>query len=105
MLWPTFTWAQSNNPNSRDPEPQRHKSYHPAQKRSSKKTYNLNAEFDQLVVEYQQRMKRNVKKYKKLSRKLKKPKYSDPSYFGHKRKPKIRKTRKRKFCQECEIVH
>ena len=61
--------------------------------------------FDQKVREYEERMVANVKKYKKIERLMKKPQYSDPSYFGHKRKPKKRGPGKRKFCKECEIVH
>jgi len=61
--------------------------------------------YDNLIVEYEERMKANVKKYKVMARKMKKPQYSDPSYFGHKRKPKKRAVGKRKYCDECEIVH
>lgn len=61
--------------------------------------------YDQLVVEYEERMIANVKKYKKMERIMEKPQYSDPSYFGHKRKPKKRAVGKRKYCKECEIVH
>jgi hypothetical protein len=61
--------------------------------------------YDNLIVEYEERMKANVHKYKVMARKMKKPQYSDPSYFGHKRKPKKRAVGKRKFCKECEIVH
>ena len=61
--------------------------------------------YDNLIVEYEERMKANVHKYKVMARKMKKPQYSDPSYFGHKRKPKKRPVGKRKFCKECEIVH
>lgn len=61
--------------------------------------------FDRKIKEYKIRMKANVKKHKKEARLMKKPQYSDPSYFGHKRKPKKRPPGKRKFCKECEIVH
>ena len=61
--------------------------------------------YDQLIVEYEKRMKTNVRKHKVIARKMKKPQYSDHSYFGHKRKPKKRPVGKRKFCKECEIVH
>ena len=57
------------------------------------------------VQEYQQRMKKNAKKYNKIERQKDKPQYSDPTYFGHKRKPKKRPVGKRKFCKECGIVH
>jgi hypothetical protein len=65
--------------------------------------YNLY--YDRLIVEYEERMKENVRKYRKIARLMKKPQYSDPSYFGHKRKPKKRPVGKRKYCKECEIVH
>jgi len=61
--------------------------------------------YERLIVEYEQRMKANVKKYEVMARKMEKPQYSDPLYFGHKRKPKIRPVGKRKYCKECEIVH
>ena len=47
----------------------------------------------------------NKKKYKKRAKLSKKPQFSDPSYFGHKRKPKKRPPGKKKFCKACEIVH
>ena len=61
--------------------------------------------YEQLVVDYQKRMKANVKRRDVIARKMEKPQYSEFSYFGHKRKPKIRPVGKRKFCKECEIVH
>ena len=61
--------------------------------------------YDRLIEEYEHRMVDNVKKYKVMARKMQKPQYSDPSYFGHKRKPKKREVGKRKYCKECEIVH
>ena len=61
--------------------------------------------YDRLIVEYQKRMKANVKKYKVMAREMEKPQYSDPLYFGHKRKPKKRPVGKRKYCKECDIVH
>ncbi len=70
-----------------------------------KKSPSLNQTFDAKVEEFEKRLIANAKKYKKMERAMKKPQYSDPSYFGHKRKPKIRKVGKRKFCKECGIVH
>ena len=69
------------------------------------KNHPINLYYDRLIVEYEERMIANVKKYKVMARKMKKPQYSDPSYFGHKRKPKKRAVGKRKYCKECEIVH
>ena len=74
------------------------------QKDNGKKfTYDIY--YDQLIVEYQDRMIANVKKYQKLAKEMKKPQYSEHAYFGHKRLPKKRRLGKRKFCKECEIVH
>lgn len=55
--------------------------------------------------EFQDRMEANTKRDRKMRRKMKKPQYSDPLYFGHKNKPKKREPGKRKFCKECGIVH
>lgn len=60
---------------------------------------------DDLVKESQERMEANAKRYKKEAKMAEKPQYSDPSYFGHKKKPKKRPVGKRKFCKECGIVH
>ncbi len=73
-------------------------------KDKKKVTYN-NLDFDKKVEEYEVRMEANVKKQKKIAKEMEKPQYSDPSYFGHKKKPKKRKPGKRKFCKECELVH
>ncbi len=61
--------------------------------------------YDQKIEEYHARMKENAKEYKKMSREMKKPQYSDPSYFGHKNPPKKRDVGKKKFCKVCELVH
>lgn len=58
-----------------------------------------------LVKEFEERMEANAKRYKKEAKLAEKPQYSDPSYFGHKKKPKKRKLSKRKLCKECGIVH
>ncbi|MFQ3213975.1 MAG: hypothetical protein ACJAT1_001674 [Marivirga sp.] len=97
--------ASSLNPESNLPGPQQYNK--PAQerflfffKRKSKLNWG-----DQLIAEYKERMKDNAKAAKKKARKMEKPQYSDPSYFGHKRKPKKRPPGKMKFCEECGIKH
>lgn len=75
-------------------------------KDKKKKTkYSLSKDFDNKVVEYEKRMKDNVKKNKKIAKEMKKPQYSDPTYFGHKKKPKKRPPGKKKFCKECGMYH
>lgn len=65
----------------------------------------FNKIMDRKIVEFSKRMKANAKTDKVMARKMKKPQYSDPLYFGHKRKPIKRPVGKRKFCKECHIVH
>lgn len=60
---------------------------------------------DDLVKEFEDRVEANAKRRKKEAKLAEKPQYSDPSYFGHKKKPKKRPVGKRKFCKECGIVH
>ncbi len=60
---------------------------------------------DQLVDEYEDRMKQNAKDAKKKDKEMEKPQYSDFTYFGHKKKPKKRPPHKMKFCKECGIRH
>jgi len=55
--------------------------------------------------EYVARMKRTVKMIRKNERLMKKPQYSNPMYFGHKRPPKKHKPSKMRFCTECGIRH
>lgn len=74
-------------------------------KKKKKGTHSLAGEYDKKVEEYQQRMEANAKKYKKMSKEMEKPQYSDPSYFGHKKKPKKRPPGKKKFCKECGMYH
>lgn len=71
-----------------------------------KKRENARLNWDeQLRKEWEQRMEANAKKYKKRAKEMEKPQYSDPLYFGHKRKPKKRPPGKKKYCSECGIVH
>jgi hypothetical protein len=54
---------------------------------------------------YYERMEK-LERAKEKEEKIKaKPQYSDPMYFGHKRKPKKSKPGKMKFCKECGIRH
>ncbi len=54
---------------------------------------------------YYDRMAEVGKAQRKAEKEMLKPQYSDPTYFGHKRKPKKRPPHKMKFCKECEIRH
>jgi hypothetical protein len=73
-------------------------------KRKSK-TSSIQVYYDKKIEEYRTRMKENAKRYRKMAKEMKKPQYSDPTYFGHKNPPKKRPPGKKKFCKVCEIVH
>lgn len=72
-------------------------------KKQLDKTYA--AYFNRLVGEYEDRMVANVKKRNELAKEYSKPQYSDPSYFGHKKKPKKRRNGKKRKCKECLMWH
>ena len=65
----------------------------------------FNEIMDSKIIEFHKRLKANAKNDRVIARKMQKPKYADPLYFGHKRKPVKRPIGKRKFCKECHIVH
>lgn len=74
-------------------------------KRKKPKKNSLSYKLDHSVEEYHKLMKKNKKKYAKREKGMKKPQYSDHTYFGHKKQPKKRAIGKRKMCKECGIVH
>lgn len=48
----------------------------------------------------------NAKRNNKIAEEMaSNPRYNDPSYFGHKHKPKKHRPGKKKYCKECGIVH
>jgi hypothetical protein len=67
-------------------------------KSGRKVTYNARDKF-------YDRMETVAKENRKAEKELKKPQYSDPSYFGHKRPPKRRPAGKLKYCKECGLRH
>ena len=105
-------WSQDNSRGEETsrksiPQPYLKKEKATISKRKYKKTYayKFNRHHDKLIEEFYERRKKLRKKYRRITRIMKKPQYSDFSYFGHKRKPKIREVGKRRFCDECGIVH
>ncbi len=60
---------------------------------------------DQKIKEYEDRQEANAKRYREQAKEMEKPKYSDPAYFGHNKKPKKRAPGKKKFCKQCGIKH
>ncbi|GJM59864.1 hypothetical protein [Persicobacter diffluens] len=73
--------------------------------KKAQKDGKLSNSFDQAVIEAKERQKQNAIKRARMEEEMKKPQYSDPSYFGHKKKPKKRPPGKKKYCKECEMYH
>ena len=73
--------------------------------KKKKAKHSISKSFDKKVEEYEKRMVKNAKKNEKMAKEMKKPQYSDPTYFGHKKKPKKRPAGKKKFCKECQMYH
>lgn len=108
----TTSYGQSTDP------PKEENSFAPAQdqpsaiqrktmKKKGKKSRRslFNKRMDKKIKEFDKRMAANARQNRKEARLALQPKYSDPSYFGHKRKPKKRPPGKRKFCKECSLTH
>lgn len=74
-------------------------------KKRNAKSSSINVYYDKKIDEYKARMKANSDRYRKMAKEMKKPQYSDPTYFGHKNPPKKRPVGKKKFCKVCELVH
>jgi hypothetical protein len=55
--------------------------------------------------EFYERIEQAAKDKQRILKKLAKPQYSDPRYFGHKRIPKRRPANKMRYCGECGIRH
>ncbi len=57
------------------------------------------------VYEFYARVEQAAKNRQRLLKKLAKPQYSNPLYFGHKRPPKKHTASKMRYCKECGIRH
>jgi hypothetical protein len=55
--------------------------------------------------EFYERVEKAAKEKQRILRKLSKPAYSDPRYFGHKKIPKRRSPARMRYCGECGIRH
>jgi hypothetical protein len=98
---------QGESPSSVDPGGRRDE-YQIFRGRDSKKSKRSKQRLtftDQKIQEYEDRQEANAKRAQAQAKEMEKPRYSDPSYFGHKSKPKKRAPGKKKFCKQCGISH
>lgn len=112
VLFTTGTsFAQSGkdegSPSSVDPGGQHdeYRIFRGSEHKKSKRSKEKLSFADQKIQEYEDRMEANAKRYREQAKEMEKPRYSDPSYFGHKSKPKKRAPGKKKFCKQCGISH
>jgi hypothetical protein len=95
---------QSNAPGPTSIEPYYPQKFHSEKNHKKSKakfagpTYNAEQKF-------YERMEKLAKERRKLEKEMKKPEYSNPMYFGHKRLPKKHKPGKMKYCNVCGIRH
>ncbi|MEO8470997.1 MAG: hypothetical protein ABI477_02350 [Chryseolinea sp.] len=74
-------------------------------KTSPRKVKKSNGPTHNAEKEFQGRMDAKAKTNRYNEKMLMKPQYSDPSYFGHKHKPRRHSAKNMKFCKECGIRH
>ena len=67
-------------------------------KKGNGPTYNAQKEFED-------RMEARAKTYRKNEKMLMRRQFNDPSYFGHKHKPKKHSAAKMRYCKQCGIRH
>jgi hypothetical protein len=76
-----------------------------AKAKKSKRSKNRLTFTEQKIQEYEDRQEANAKRAQEQAKAMEKPRYADPTYFGHKSKPKKRAPGKKKFCKQCGISH
>ncbi len=84
----------------------------PAQPQKAQASYRIKAtKFHKKKVkhtaryEFYERVEKAAKEKQKIIKKLSKPQYSNPRYFGHKCLPKKRPYWRMRYCKECGIRH
>lgn len=55
--------------------------------------------------EFYERVEKAAKEKQRILKQLSRPQYSNPAYFGHKKKPKKRPPHRMRYCSECHIRH
>ncbi len=72
--------------------------YTPDKKPRKKGSYSLQDEYEQRVIDV-------AKAKAKKNKEMKKPQYSDKTYFGHKKPPVKNPPGEKKYCKECGMWH
>ena len=75
----------------------------PSYGKSNKGSYSVQA--GKAKEEYEKRMIQVAKAKAKKNKEMKKPQYSDKTYFGHKKPPIKNPPGEKKYCKECSMWH
>ncbi|HCM77194.1 MAG TPA: hypothetical protein DIS90_12475 [Cytophagales bacterium] len=97
----SFGFAQT----SLDPTPSPHQSKFYSPKRAKAVKHKKTKVTRTAQYEFYKRVELAAKDKQRMLKKLSKPQFSNPAYFGHKKKPKKRPAHKMKYCTECHIRH
>lgn len=107
LLIPFFAIGQSKEQSSMLPT-----SLAPSQPKKAQASHRIKAtKFHKTKVkhtaryEFYERVEKAAKEKQKMMRKMAKPQYSNPRYFGHKCLPKKRPYWRMRYCKECGIRH
>lgn len=101
----TVGFAQNSiDPNTKTISPATTRKYYSPKRAKAVKSKKKNVKHT-ARYEFYKRVEIAAKDKQRILKKLSKPQFSDPRYFGHKKKPKRRPPHRMKFCHECHIRH
>jgi hypothetical protein len=101
-LFAAGSQAQTTQPTSLEPAKKQHV-FSPRHEKASK--FRKAKVTHSARYEFYDRVEKAAREKKKILKKLSKPQYSNPRYFGHKRVPRKNPSYKMRYCNECGIRH
>lgn len=107
LIIPFFGLSQ-NTRNTESPKATRYSEFEKDENKGFlffKKKEKHTSTYEEEVVDFRKRVSEAYRKNAKEEIESQKKRYQDPTYFGHKRKPKKRKPGNQKFCKVCGIKH
>ena len=103
---PSLLFAQSNTLGDRELREQPHSAtVTPARKKSKPIFFRRPKVQHTAVYEYYARVEEAAREKQRMLRKMDRPQFYDPTYFGHKKSPKKHPPHKKRFCRECGMRH
>ena len=108
LLVAQSAFAQSKKEKTKEEEtgqPSSLSPYYPEKTKSEKKKKSTGKVTYDARDKFYDRVEQVAKANRKAEKEMRKPQYSDPSYFGHKHPPKRHAAGKLKYCKECGLRH